>query len=90
MTTTTKTTTTTYDKYDFIVAYVSQGCLEIEETNLLREVKRGTHIGTSLDEVCDELRERCEEETGGDDTGGHGFLFEFIYKGCERIVEEVA
>jgi len=83
-------TTTTYDKYNFIVAYVSQGRLEIEETNLLREVKRRTHIGTSLDEVCDELRERYVEDTGGDDSGGHGFLFEYIYKGCERIVEEVA
>ena len=80
----------TYDKYNFIVAYVSSGCMEIEETNRLREVKRGTHIGTELDEVRDELRELYEEKFGGDDMGGHGFQFATLYKGCTRIVEEVA
>ena len=89
-TTTTTTTTTTYDKYDFIVAYVLEGRLEIEETSLNWFVKKGSKFENAIDEVEDKLRNRYEKEYGGDDSGGHGFLFESIYKGCERIVEEVA
>jgi hypothetical protein len=81
----------TYDKYSFIVAYVgTDGCLEIEEPSLLREVKKGTRIGASLQEVCDDLRQEYyqdhrdnTEKDGG--YGSHGFQFEYIYKGCERV-----
>ena len=85
-----KPDTKTYDKYNFIVAYVEEGRLEVEETSRYLEVKKGMHIGTQLESVEENLWNDYEDETGGYDTGGHGFLFEYIYKGCERIVEEGA
>lgn len=88
--TNTTTTTTTYDKYDFIVAYVLEGRLEIEETSQNWMVKKGSYLENNIEDATTKLRSRYEEEYGDDDTGGHGFLFEYIYKGCERIVEEVA
>ena len=77
----------TYDKYSFIVAYIGRsGCVEIEEESLLRKVKKGTRIGASLQEVCDQMREEYEEEQGDDwGFGDHGFQFEYIYKGCDRV-----
>ena len=85
-----KPKTKTYDKYNFIVAYVEEGHLEVEETSRYLEVKKGMHIGTQLESVEENLRNDYEDETGGYDVGGHGFLFQSLYKGCERFVEEVA
>ena len=89
-TTTTTTPTVIYDKYDFIVAYVLEGRLEIEETSQIWMVKKGSYLENNIEDATTKLRSRYEKEYGDNDSGGHGFLFEYIYKGCERIVEEVA
>ena len=76
-----------YDHFSYTVAYVKDGRVELDDTTRVVLVKKGSRFASfeNREKVLKDIEEECFED-GCDDPYYRDFQYQYIYRGCKRMV----